>query len=294
MTLRNIFLLVFCHMAFLVLSPAVTPAIGQTNDAVSSRRVDARTHVKLTDAPVPAKKPIEISRDNITRTAHNNLLRPIIIPPKTSGGSVMRLPRLADPEKFKVKKKNPIRGWISLQDKLQDKKPNSVLQEQAKPELSDEDEIKLLSRLPRADLNAGISPNSIQRAVNYPDVPNPNLSFAENARLAPTMAISFQPATKTWRSPDMVHRPLYFEQGNLERYGNGIGRWQPVASGVHFFSSVLMLPYKMGSESPKECDYSMGHFRPGDCVPAYKSHRPLSFRGAIFEGLAIGTVLGGL
>jgi hypothetical protein len=92
----------------------------------------------------------------------------------------------------------------------------------------------------------------------------------------------------------MVHRPLYFEDANLERYGNGIGRWQPIASGAHFFTSVLAMPYKIGVTSPTECDYSMGHFRPGNCVPAYKKNFEFNLRGAIFEGLAAGTVLGGL
>lgn len=79
----------------------------------------------------------------------------------------------------------------------------------------------------------------------------------------------------TWASPNMYHQPLYFEQVNLERYGIGHRPcMQPLFSGLHFYGSVLMLPYKMYRLSPHECVYTLGHQRPGDAV-CYQRHTAL-------------------
>ena len=71
----------------------------------------------------------------------------------------------------------------------------------------------------------------------------------------------------TWVSPTFYHRPLYFEQVNMERYGIGPRRgMQPFYSAGHFFTSIGLLPYKMLTQHPCERVYTLGHQRPGDCV----------------------------
>ena len=71
------------------------------------------------------------------------------------------------------------------------------------------------------------------------------------------------------------HRPLYFEEINLERYGYGCG-WclQPGASAAHFFGTVPALPYLMTVDCPHECIYTLGHYRPGSCPPWRATGRP--------------------
>lgn len=71
-----------------------------------------------------------------------------------------------------------------------------------------------------------------------------------------------------WVTPTFYHRPLYFEQPNLERYGIGKRRvLQPVYSAAHFFGSIGLLPYKLLTQHPGEHVYTLGNNRPGDCVP---------------------------
>jgi hypothetical protein len=71
-----------------------------------------------------------------------------------------------------------------------------------------------------------------------------------------------------WVTPTFHHRPLYFEQENLERYGIGPQRHaQPIHSAAHFFMSVALMPYKLTTQHPCEKVYTLGHNRPGDCVP---------------------------
>ena len=82
-----------------------------------------------------------------------------------------------------------------------------------------------------------------------------------------------------WDAPALCHRPLYFEEINLERYGYSVGLLQPGVSAAHFFGSVVALPYKTWAEPPHQCVYTLGHYRPGSCVP-YRYHYPRFSPGA--------------
>ena len=81
-------------------------------------------------------------------------------------------------------------------------------------------------------------------------------------------ARAFAPLTYAWTASGLCHKPLYFEDVQLERYGHMLGPWsQPVASAANFFITIPILPYKIGLEPPTECIYSLGYYRPGDCAP---------------------------
>lgn len=54
------------------------------------------------------------------------------------------------------------------------------------------------------------------------------------------------------------HRPLYFEDANLERCGYSSCCCQPLISGAYFFGTIPILPYKMALECPCECVRSKG------------------------------------
>ncbi|MBN1853373.1 MAG: hypothetical protein JW829_11640 [Pirellulales bacterium] len=91
-----------------------------------------------------------------------------------------------------------------------------------------------------------------------------------------------------WAAPAFYHRPLYFEQVGLERYGNGACRpWiDPVISTAHFFATVPILPYKIGAEPICSHVYTLGRGRPGNYNPACREILPWSRRGFVFQGLA--------
>lgn len=106
--------------------------------------------------------------------------------------------------------------------------------------------------------------------------------------------IAFQPrqwlpTTMTWKASGLCHKPLYFEEVSLERYGHTVGPFaQPVLSTAHFFVNIAVLPYKMGIHPPNECQYALGYYRPGNCAPWIIPPVPISLRGALFEAGAIG------
>ena len=92
----------------------------------------------------------------------------------------------------------------------------------------------------------------------------------------------------TWKASNLCHKPLYFEDVDLERYGH---QWptplQPFISAAHFFVSFAILPYKMGIDTPNECVYSLGYYRPGSCAPYHINGFPLSARGALFQATEV-------
>lgn len=98
--------------------------------------------------------------------------------------------------------------------------------------------------------------------------------------------------TRTWTAPKTRHRPLYFEEVNAERYGYTCSRFfQPVISSVHFFGTVPYLPYLMTANPPCQCNYTLGHYRPGSCPPYRKHSWPISVKGAGVEAaIAIGMI----
>jgi len=87
-----------------------------------------------------------------------------------------------------------------------------------------------------------------------------------------------------WKASGLCHKPLYFEDVHLERYGHSWGPYlQPLISGGHFFLTVPILPYKMGLYPPEECIYTLGYYRPGSCAPYLLDPLPLSVRAALAE-----------
>jgi hypothetical protein len=94
-------------------------------------------------------------------------------------------------------------------------------------------------------------------------------------------------STFHYQASALCHKPLYFEEVQLERYGHTTGPFrQPIISGCHFVMNVALLPYRMGINPPTECQYALGYYRPGSCAPWMIPPFPLSLRGAATETMA--------
>ena len=100
----------------------------------------------------------------------------------------------------------------------------------------------------------------------------------------------FTMITYAWTASAACHKPLWFEDVALERYGHSAGPVkQSLFSAAHFFGSAILLPYNSRLYPPTECRYALGYYQPGDCAPWLLHAFPLSKRAAIGELL---TVLG--
>jgi hypothetical protein len=71
-----------------------------------------------------------------------------------------------------------------------------------------------------------------------------------------------------WESASFCFSPLYFEQPNLERYGQGVGRpFTSASSAVAFVTDITTLPIALICTPPHSKSCTLGHHRPGDCAP---------------------------
>jgi hypothetical protein len=104
----------------------------------------------------------------------------------------------------------------------------------------------------------------------------------------PFVPRAFTPVTYHWKATGVCHKPLYFEDVQLERYGHSWNPFvQPFMSGAHFFASVAFLPYNMGITPPNECIYTLGYYRPGSCAPYMIEAIPFSWRASLAEAFAL-------
>ncbi len=137
-----------------------------------------------------------------------------------------------------------------------------------------------------ATLPAGLLPDQVEHEGDAPVAEL--LPEVGDARLMGGWGDSSYPwsATKSW------HRPLYFEEVNLERYGYQCHPvLQPLVSGAHFFLTIPTLPYQATVHPPRECIYTLGHYRPGSCVPWQRHCLPWDARAAAVEaGVIVGLV----
>lgn len=95
---------------------------------------------------------------------------------------------------------------------------------------------------------------------------------------------NFQGTLFAWKASSLCHKPLYFEDVELERYGQTCSPlFQPIISAAKFYLTLPILPYMMGLEPPLECIYPLGYYRPGSCAPFIIPPVPISLRGALLE-----------
>ena len=143
---------------------------------------------------------------------------------------------------------------------------------------------------PIADVAAPISPvpfgniRRYDRKLLVDDATNVQSASGDRYNYAQLTHNEYIPSSKAWEASNFAHNPLYFEEAQLERYGNR-RPLQMIYSGLHFFGTIPFLPYKMGADCPYDCQYTYGTYRPGDCVPYDIERRPLDKKGLFNQAL---------
>jgi hypothetical protein len=131
-----------------------------------------------------------------------------------------------------------------------------------------------------------VKPGDLANSQTGAPLPMPPECSPTEERLEPR---HWERTTFSWVAAATYHRPIYFDDDQLERYGHTFGPvTQSTVSAVKFFATVPLVPYYMGVYPPNECIYDLGLYRPGSCAPYYFDPFPLSVRGAINEGLFLG------
>ncbi|WP_145387315.1 hypothetical protein [Stieleria neptunia] len=101
--------------------------------------------------------------------------------------------------------------------------------------------------------------------------------------------LPWQWTARHWAAPNTFSHPLYFEDRMLERHGHQrYGCLQPLASGGRFLAQAVSLPYLTAIAPPSECQYSLGYYRAGSCVPALKQRPPYQRKAVVSQVTAAG------
>ncbi|MCA9154390.1 MAG: hypothetical protein KDA38_06360, partial [Planctomycetales bacterium] len=113
-------------------------------------------------------------------------------------------------------------------------------------------------------------------AANDGDYPRDLWGESEEAPFTSFGARDFWPTNlAAWEPPRVVHRPLYWDETPLERYGQTRHPvLQPLTSTAHFFGTFFVTPAKLVIEPPLSPATDAGLFRPGSPVPCLRQ-KPL-------------------
>jgi hypothetical protein len=67
-----------------------------------------------------------------------------------------------------------------------------------------------------------------------------------------------------WEPANIFYRPLYFEDVQLERYGQNICDGVHTSTpATHFFKSLVLFPFRLCVDPPCNCETPLGYCRPG-------------------------------
>jgi len=92
----------------------------------------------------------------------------------------------------------------------------------------------------------------------------------------------------SWIASGLAHKPLYFEDVNLERYGNSAcPTLQPALSATRFVATIPLLPYLMTVDRPCECVYTLGYCRPGSKSANLFYYPPARLDAAAVQAAAV-------
>ena len=119
---------------------------------------------------------------------------------------------------------------------------------------------------------------------------NDETSMAPLPELASEREENWNWAMRTWAAPNTFSHPRYFEDRMLERHGHErFPHLTPVIAGMRFFATVPMLPYLATVRNPCECEYTLGYYRTGSCVPAFIQRPPYQRTAVAAQATAIAT-----
>lgn len=181
------------------------------------------------------------------------------------------------PERLEAEDRDPERMGPAVPDRT-GSGAISMDREEAMKNCSEELAALKGSRLDAIDLNIGVTG---AEGEDFPFL----CSLDDGTVFAPRQWCEI---TYMWKASGLCHKPLYFEDVHLERYGHSWGPIaQPVLSGAHFFGSIAVLPYKMGLQTPNECVYTLGYYRPGSCAPYMIDPVPFTWRAGLFQAGAV-------
>ncbi|MBX3443867.1 MAG: hypothetical protein KF774_15780 [Planctomyces sp.] len=148
---------------------------------------------------------------------------------------------------------------------------------------------------------------SLNRPVNSIGLVEQPMGDEQSPENIARLAEGDLPVIAVWGSPYPVgaparytycftHNPLYFQDANLERCGQGHGCFQPVVSAADFVGRAFLLPYMMVVRCPGDCETTLGdcptcHSYPHGCDCPHGSMEAELAGAAIQAAAVVGIVV---
>lgn len=175
----------------------------------------------------------------------------------------------------------PASGQQPASDEPQDPGANSVLKVVPR-ELIQQGLKPLSAELPDTKVRSGLLP---------PDA-SEGFFDKKEARTTTIRGGNWAPIHYHWLASDLTHRPLYFEDAALERYGQTRRPLlQPFVSGARFFMTFPVLPYAAGVNPPRPAISTLGYYRPGNNIPLLLQRPPLDVKAGLLQaGSSVGMI----
>jgi len=85
----------------------------------------------------------------------------------------------------------------------------------------------------------------------------------------------------------VVHRRLFFEEKNAERYGWDLGLLSPLVSTAYFYKDIMLFPSMLASNWRERYDTNAGQCQPGSPVPYFLYPPEITLAGGTFGAAAI-------
>jgi hypothetical protein len=268
------------------------PALGDTKTELKIRTLPRTVEQAAQQAPV---EPAAATQLQLAAP-----IRPVQLPSRTrlavrqAGRQAARQVNLQNPQPGTIPQADavPQPGAVPQQGTISRPGPAPIgAPPVGEPQVaSSKDPCAAMNLTPMVELGIYIGPTEGELPTNYAETCwepfNQSAGPFAGAR-------SWGPSQYLWDATCLCHRPLYFEEINLERYGYGCCEClQPAASAAHFFATVPALPYCMAVECPCECVYTLGHYRPGSCPPWRWHWPPCTIPAAATEiGVIAGLIL---
>ena len=133
-----------------------------------------------------------------------------------------------------------------------------------------------------AEIGNGQVPLGFRKGTSSPVIPLPESGSDRS--------VSWQWSQSHWAAASTFSHPLYFEDRMLERHGHSrYPTLQPLLSGGRFASQLIMLPYLATINPAWECNYTLGYYRAGSCVPALRQRPPYQRKAMVAQGFSTAT-----
>lgn len=231
-----------------------------------------------------SEEPIQLVQRQSPEIESSNLPPPLPMPPPAAERLRIPVLPLKKPEMKESEMKEPERK------EEESEKPKSLSQTSESKTKKQASKQPNYSTTSIADLNIDITPKPSGKNSTLPQ----DMARRETD-VKPVVAYGAVPqesfGISRLTADRFAYEPLYFQEANLERYGNHHGGLQPAISAARFFATIPALPYLATHYTPRQAYYWDWPYQTGREAPHVRELPPLRLKPATVESASIAALI---